>query len=81
MVTRRKHSEEGYNLVPGYQSDWELHRQIRQKLNLFRQTKCKSHIKEISFNLVQGVLSQPQKVEKRKQQQEAASQNYQCSCI
>lgn len=30
IVLRRKHSEEGCNLVPGYQSDWELHRQIRQ---------------------------------------------------
>lgn len=81
IVLRRKHSEEGYNSVPGYQSDWELHRQIRQKLNLFRQIRRKNQIKEISFNVVQGILSHPQKVYKRKQKQEAASQNYQCSSI
>lgn len=81
VVLSRKHSEEGCNLVPGHQSDWELHRQIRQKLNLFRQIRCKSQIKEISFNVVLGILSHPQKVYKRKQNQEAASQNYQCSSI
>lgn len=64
IVLRRKHSEEGCYLVPGYQSDWELHRQIRQKLNLFRQIRCNSQIKEISFNVVQGILSHPQKVYK-----------------
>lgn len=81
IVLRRKHSEEGCNLVPGYQSDWELHGQIKQQLNLFRQIRCKSQIKGISFNVVQGILSHSQKVYKRKQNQEAASQNYQCSSI
>lgn len=81
IVLRRKRSKEGFNLVPGYQSDWELHRQIRQKLNLFRQIRCKSQIKEISFTVVQGILSHSQKVYKRKQNPEAASQNYQCSSI
>lgn len=81
IILRRKHSEDSCNLVPGYQSDWELHRQIRQKLNLFRQVKCKNQIKEIGFNVVQRILSHPQKVYKRKQNQEAASQNYQCSSI